>query len=88
MSPGRPKLTTSTAVTTRHPKIGQSSRLPLPGCSRSTPIPRKASGSAISMIEVLIDASKAPNVVFDSATHLQRGPGAAPSLAPIPPRGP
>ena len=50
--------------------ISQSSRLPLPGCSGSIPIPRKTSGSAISMIEVLIDAGKAPSVVLDSATHL------------------
>jgi len=50
--------------------ISPSSRLPLPGCSGSIPIPRKTSGSAISMIEALIDASKAPSVVLDSATHL------------------
>jgi len=50
--------------------ISPGSRLPLPGCSGLTPIPRKTSGSAISMIEALIDASKAPSVVLDSATHL------------------
>ena len=54
----------------RSPIISQSSRLPLPGCNGLTPIPRKTSGSAISMIEALIDASKAPSVVLDSATHL------------------
>jgi hypothetical protein len=74
MSPSRLKLTTSTAVTTRYPMISQSSRLPLPGLIGSIPIPRKTSGSAISMIEVLIDASKAPSVMLDSPTPLVAGP--------------
>jgi hypothetical protein len=70
MSPSRPKLATGAAVTTRYPMTSRSSRLPLPGLIGSIPIPRKTSGSAISMIEALIDASKAPSVVLDSATHL------------------
>ena len=70
MSPSRPKLTTSTAVTTRYPMISHSSRLVLPGCSGLTPMPRKMSGSAISMMEALMVAISMPSVVFDSATHL------------------
>ena len=70
MSPRRPKLTTSTAVTTRYPMISHSSRLVLPGCSGLTPMPRKMSGSAISMIEALIVAIRTPRVVFDRAIHL------------------
>ena len=41
-----------------------------PGCSGLMPIPRKMSGSAISMIDALIVAISTPSVVFDSATHL------------------
>ncbi len=33
-------------------------------------MPRKMSGSAISMIEMSIIAIKEPSVVFDRATHL------------------
>ena len=70
MSPSRPKLTTSTAVTTRYPMISHSSRLVLPGCSGLTPIPRKMSGSAISMMEALMVAISMPSVVLDRAIHL------------------
>ena len=70
MSPSRPKLTTSTAVTTRYPMSSQSSRLVLPGCSGLTPMPRKMSGSAISMMEALMVAISMPRVVLDSAIHL------------------
>jgi hypothetical protein len=38
MSPSRPKLTTSTAVTTRYPMSSQSRRLVLPGCNGLTPM--------------------------------------------------
>ena len=55
--------------------ISQSSRLVLPGCSGSTPIPRKMSGRAISRIEALIVAISTPSVVLDSATHLYASPG-------------
>jgi hypothetical protein len=70
MSPSRPKLTTSTAVTTRYPMISQSSRPVLPGCSGFTPIPRKMSGSAISMIDAFTVAISTPSVVLDKAIHL------------------
>ena len=50
--------------------IIHSSRLVFPGCSGFTPMPRKMSGSAISMIEALIVAISTPSVVFDSAIHL------------------
>ena len=42
----------------------------LPGVSGLIPIPRKMSGSAISMIDELIVAIRIPSVVFESATHL------------------
>ena len=70
MSPSRPKLTTSTAVTSRYPMISHNSRLVLPGCSGLTPMPRKMSGSAISMMEALMVAISMPSVVFDRAIHL------------------
>jgi len=70
MSPSRPKLTTSTAVTTRYPMISHSSRLVLPGCSGLTPMPRKMSGSAISMMDALTVAISTPSVVLDKAIHL------------------
>ena len=70
MSPSRPKLTTSTAVTTRYPMISHSSRVVLPGCSGLTPMPRKMSGSAISMMDALTVAISMPSVVLDSAIHL------------------
>ena len=57
--------------------ISQSSRLVLAGCSGSTPMPRKMSGSAISMIEALTVAISMPSVVLDSAIHLYPGPGCA-----------
>jgi hypothetical protein len=48
-----------------------------PGCSGSTPIPRKISGSAISMMEELTVAISMPSVVLDSAIHLYRDPAPA-----------
>src|ERR1700691_1116041 len=80
MSPSRPKLTTSTAVTTRYPMSSHSSSVVLPGCSGLTPIPRKMSGSAISMIDELTVAIITPSVVLDRAIHLYRGPTAWCSL--------
>ena len=50
--------------------ISQSSRLVLPGCSGLTPMPRKMSGSAISMIDALMVAISTPSVVLDRAIHL------------------
>jgi len=70
MSPRRPKVTTSTAVTTRKPIIIHSSRSVLPGCSGLMPMPRKISGSAMSTMDELIVAISTPRVVFDSAIHL------------------
>jgi hypothetical protein len=73
MSPSRPKLTTRTAVTTRYPIISQSSRLVLPGCSGSIPMPRKMSGRAISRIDMFTVAINTPSVVLDRTTHLYPG---------------
>ena len=50
--------------------ISHSSRLVFPGCSGLTPIPRKMSGSAISMIDALTVAISTPSVVFDNTIHL------------------
>ena len=50
--------------------ISQSSRVVLPGCSGLTPMPRKMSGSAISMIDALTVAISTPSVVLDRAIHL------------------
>ena len=40
------------------------------GASGLMPMPRKMSGSAISVIEELIDTSSTPIVVFDRTIHL------------------
>src|SRR5579859_4674582 len=61
-----------------------SSRVVLPGWSGLTPMPRKMSGSAISMIEELIVAISTPSVVFDNAIHLYRGPDADPGPGAAP----
>ena len=70
MSPSRPKLTTSTAVTTRKPIIIQSRMVVLPGCSGLMPMPRKMSGRAISTMDELMVTISTPSVVLDSAIHL------------------
>ena len=70
MSPRRPKLTTSTAVTTRKPMIIHSRIVVLPGWSGLMPMPRKMSGRAISMMDELMVAISMPSVVFDKAIHL------------------
>jgi hypothetical protein len=70
MSPSRPKLTTSTAVTTRKPIIIHSRIVVLPGRSGLTPMPRKILGSAISMMDELMVAISTPSVVLDRAIHL------------------
>jgi hypothetical protein len=82
MSPSRPNDTTSTAVTTRYPISSQSSRVVFPGCSGSTPMPRKMSGSAISKREELTVAISTPSVVLDSATHLYRDPSLSTRFPP------
>ena len=70
MSPRRPKLTTSTAVTTRKPIIIHSRIVVLPGWRGLMPMPRKMSGRAISMMDELTVAISMPSVVFDKAIHL------------------
>jgi hypothetical protein len=70
MSPRRPKLTTSTPVTTRKPISIHSKIVVLPGCSGLMPMPRKMLGRAISMIDELTVAISMPSVVFDKAIHL------------------
>ena len=57
-------------MTTRYPMSSQSSKVVFPGCSGLTPMPRKMSGSAISMMEELTVAISMPRVVLDNATHL------------------
>ena len=70
MSPSRPKLTTSTAVTTRKPIISHSRIVVLPGCSGLMPMPRKMLGRAISMMDELIVTISTPSVVLERAIHL------------------
>ena len=70
MSPRRPKLTTSTAVTTMNPIISHSKRVVLPGCSGLMPMPRKISGIAISTMDELMVTISTPSVVLDRAIHL------------------
>ncbi len=65
--------------------IIQSSRLVFPGCSGLTPMPRKMSGSAISMMEELTVAISMPSVVLDSAIHLYRDP-TRPNMSPSRPK--
>ncbi|SCK21923.1 hypothetical protein YWIDRAFT_04925 [Streptomyces sp. SceaMP-e96] len=50
--------------------ISHSSSPVLPGRSGSTPMPRKMSGSAMSMTDIMMVAISTPRVVFDRATHL------------------
>ena len=70
MSPRRPKLTTSTAVTTRKPISIHSRIVVLPGCSGLTPMPRKMFGRAMSTMDELTVAISMPRVVLDRAIHL------------------
>ncbi len=70
MSPRRPKLTTSTAVTTMKPIIIHSRMVVLPACSGLMPMPRKMFGSAISTIDELTVTISTPSVVLDRAIHL------------------
>ena len=70
MSPRRPKLTTSTAVTTMKPIIIHSRMVVLPGCSGLIPMPRKMFGSAISTMDELTVTISTPSVVLDRAIHL------------------
>src|SRR5438270_9799998 len=70
MSPTRPRLTTSTLVTSRNPIRIQRKYDVLPGASGFILMPRKMSGRAIIRIELLIVAIRTPIVVLDSAIHL------------------
>ena len=70
MSPRRPKLTTSTAVTTMKPIIIHSRMVVFPGWRGLMPTPRKMSGSAISTMEELMVTISTPSVVLDRAIHL------------------
>ena len=70
MSPSRPRLTTSTLVTTRKPRIIHSRKKVLEGRSGSRWIPRKMSGRAMRTMEPSIVAISIPSVVMNSAVHL------------------
>ena len=70
MSPTRPRLTTSTAVTSKNPmKIHRKYEV-LDGASGLSLMPRKMAGSEISRIDWLIVTIKMPSVVLDRAIHL------------------
>ena len=70
MSPTRPRLTTSTLVTSRNPMRIHRKYDVLPGASGSILMPRKMSGSAMRRIDALMVAIKTPMVVLESAIHL------------------
>ncbi len=70
MSPTRPRLTTSTEVTSKNPIRIQRKYEVFSGASGSISIPRKMSGRAMRRIELLIVTIRMPMVAFDSAIHL------------------
>ncbi len=70
MSPKRPKVNTSTEVTSRNPMRTHRKYELLPGARGSSLIPRKMSGKAMMVIEPLITTMSTPIVVLVSATHL------------------
>ena len=70
MSPTRPRLTTSTAVTSVKPMNTQRKYEVFPGTSGLSWMPRNRAGSEINKIDWLIVTIKIPSVVFDSAIHL------------------
>ena len=70
MSPTRPRLTTSTAVTSMNPMNIHRKYEVLEGASGLRSMPRKRAGSEISRIDWLIVTIKMPSVVFDRAIHL------------------
>ena len=72
MSPTRPRLTTSTAVTRMNPRKTHRKYEVLEGCSGLSLMPRNRAGSEISRIDWLIVTIRMPSVVFDSAIHLYR----------------
>ena len=70
MSPTRPKLTTSTAVTNRKPIISHRKYDVLPAARGFKWIPRKMSGKEIRVMEALMVTMSTPMVVFVRAIHL------------------
>ena len=70
MSPIRPSVTTTTAVTSRYPIRTHSRYEKLAGSSGSSWMPRKIAGSAMIRLVALMAAISPPSVVFDRATHL------------------
>ena len=70
MSPTRPRLTTSTDVTSRKPIRIHRKYEVLPGASGFSLMPRKMSGRAMSRIDELMVTINMPMVVLVRATHL------------------
>ncbi len=70
MSPTRPRLTTSTAVTSKKPMNTQRKYEVLDGVRGLSEIPRKMSGSDMSRMDWLIVTINTPSVVLDRAIHL------------------
>ena len=70
MSPMRPKLTTSTAVTSRKPISIHRKYDVLPGASGLRWMPRKMSGREIRVMEPLMVTISTPIVVLIRAIHL------------------
>ena len=70
MSPTRPKLTTSTAVTSRKPIRIHRKYEVLPGARGWRWIPRKMSGSEMRRIDWLMVTIRIPSVVLERAIHL------------------
>ena len=70
MSPTRPKLTTSTEVTSRNPIRIQRKYEVLPGARGLRSMPRKMLGRAIKRIDPLMVTIRIPMVVLVRAVHL------------------
>ena len=70
MSPTRPRLTTSTAVTSKKPMKTHRKYDVLDGVRGLRLIPRKMSGSDISRMDWLIVTISTPSVVLERAIHL------------------
>jgi hypothetical protein len=70
MSPTRPRLTTSTAVTSKKPMKTHRKYEVLEGVKGLSEMPRKMSGSDMSKMDWLIVTIKTPSVVLDRAIHL------------------
>jgi hypothetical protein len=70
MSPTLPRLTTSTAVTSKKPVSIHKKYDVFDEASGSRWMPRKMSGREISRIDWLMVTINMPSVVFDSANHL------------------